>query len=215
MDTVMTVCWFVGALVVFVLGADLGSTAGIRLPTPWPNVSALLVMTVAGAASYGLLELGSMLEYPRARLAMGYQGSWSDVEEPDEEFWSVDMLEGWRAWRWEDGLLHGVYDRWRTTEYEATCEQCRDVPAWGHACGIYAVKSPTHVHRFHNSAQVIGRVEMWGSVIEHEKGYRSSNARITDLWVDNESMAQAIRRRYSVAVHVGSPNGRKEKSWRT
>lgn len=216
LDRAMPVLWVVLALVVYVRGADLGFTGHVWLPTPWPNVGVLLVMGSATAVFVGLMWLGGILEAlgPPARPV--YRRRWDDIPEPDDEYWSDQMVEGWRAWRWEDGRLCGVFDAWRSPEYQATCDECREVPSWSHSCGIYAVKNPKSVHRFHQGSSVVGRVEMWGSVIEHEHGYRAARARITDLWTNSEALAQLIQNEYPVPVHPGTPQTeRKEATWRT
>lgn len=222
-DRVLPVFWGVFALVVYVLGVDLGYTGDVWLPTPWPNVGALLVMAVATATFVGLMWLGGRLEVPRRGTSPRpnplptprYQGHWNDHAEPAEEFWSDEMVEGWRSWNWEGGCLHGVWDAWPTEEYRAKCGDCEDVPRWNHSCGIYAVKDPRNIYRFHRGTEVVGRVEMWGSVIEHEHGYRAERARITDLWVASEPLAREITDRYEVNVHVGSPDRKEMSSWQT
>jgi hypothetical protein len=82
------------------------------------------------------------------------------------------------------------------------------VPSWDHACGIYAAKTPADIHVFHGGTSIVGKVEMWGHVIEHEFGYRASHARIAHLWVDDRWRAERISSAYpGMEVSVGSPVG--------
>ena len=55
---------------------------------------------------------------------------------------------------------------------------------------------------------VTSKVELWGSVVEHEDGYRASHARITELWVDDAQVARWVALTYPEArVWLGSPPG--------
>lgn len=190
------------AAAVFVSTAELGDVSGIRLPTPWPNVGALLIISASVSTAYGLWALGGRYRVPKKTTPYNPRHS---VPEPDEEYWSSDYVVGWRAWNWDGSSLRGVYAQWPSDVFEATCPHCEVVPSWDHACGIYAAKTPHDVHVFYGGASIIGRVEMWGDVIEHEFGYRASHARITHLWVGDEWRAKRIKDAYpSVEVAVGS-----------
>jgi hypothetical protein len=128
------------------------------------------------------------------------------VPEPDDVYWSDQYVVGWRSWNWDGSSLRGVYARWRSEEFTASCGHCDVVPSWDHVCGVYAAKGPESVHVFYGWSPIVGRVEMWGEVIEHEKGYRASHARITDLWVHDPHRAERIKAAYpSINVMVGSP----------
>lgn len=186
----------------FVAAARLGDTSGVRLPGPWPNVGALVMITAAVLASYGLWSLARRLKPPKR--VPGYERRHS-VTEPDDVYWSDQYVVGWRAWNWDGSSLRGVYARWSSEMFEATCSQCDEVPSWDHLCGVYAAKRPADVHVFYGGSWIIGRVEMWGDVIEHERGYRASHARITHLWVGDPWRAERIRDAYpTVDVEVGS-----------
>jgi hypothetical protein len=206
-ERVTTVGFVVLAVFGYVVSAEL-DTSGIRLPaTPWPNLGALLVVGVAGGTSYGLLGLANRLEPPKpARLSLRA----TQIEEPDEEFWSDQPVLGWRSWTWREGRLQGVFSPWVTSQFTAVCSECDDPPGWSDRCGIYAVKDPADVHLFHTTAPIVGQVEMWGNVIEHERGYRASHAQITKLWVDDPSLAREVRNAYKdVLVTCGKPLRRK------
>jgi len=192
------------AAVAFVEFAQLGEATGVRLPTASPNLGALVVMSVAAVSGWGLVALGARYKLPKRH--PGYQRRHS-VPEPDEEFWSDQAAVGWRAWNWDGSSLRGVYAQWPTQLLEASCPHCDVVPSWDHVCGIYAAKRPADVHVFHGGSSIVGRVELWGDVIEHEYGYRASHARITSLWVGDHWRAERIRAAYpGVEVAVGVPH---------
>lgn len=200
------VFWVVLTVATYVLGADLGEVTDIRLPTPWPNVGALIVMTAASVTSMGLIRLGRRLDEPQTIPTLpGISPTPPAGPEPEEEFWSDQHAVGWRSWTWDGTNLRGVWKVWHSEEFEALCDECGAAPTWGHTCGIYAVKNPDGVFRFQQRTPVVGRVEMWGNVIEHTNGYRASHARITDVWVPTHLMAHQIAARYRVNVEVGSP----------
>lgn len=187
----------------FAFTAQLGDVSDVRLPTPWPNLGALLVISVSAATAYGLWSLAARFRTPKQTPAYIRRHS---VPEPEDEYWSNQYAVGWRSWNWDGSSLRGVYARWPSEVLEATCPHCDVVPSWEHACGIYAAKSPADIHRFYGGASIVGRVEMWGDVIEHEYGYRSSHARITDLWVGDPWRAERIHDAYpAMNVSVGSP----------
>ena len=103
--------------------------------------------------------------------------------------------QGFRVWTvdFEERLVPSVAESRFRPGYriEAECPKRREVPCWhpcldyGYGCGIYAVKREDALpsfeyRRFASSADVIGavsaRVALWGSVIEHERGYRAQYA---------------------------------------
>jgi hypothetical protein len=49
-------------------------------------------------------------------------------------------------------------------------------PEPGCTCGVHAIKDPSRLARSGRTAAVVGRVAMWGRVIEHSKGYRAEFA---------------------------------------
>ncbi|HUG32035.1 MAG TPA: hypothetical protein VMM14_04015 [Acidimicrobiia bacterium] len=187
----------------FLYAAQLGDGSEVRLPTDQPNAGALLVMVAASMTSYGLWTIAGRLKQTKQPPAYTKRHS---VPEPDQEYWSNEYVVAWRSWGWDGSSLRGVYSPWRSSEMEASCRHCDVVPSWDHVCGVYAVKSSTQTHVFHGGDPIVGLVEMWGDVIEHQNGYRASHARITDLWVDDPARAGQIRAAYpTVHVVVGSP----------
>jgi hypothetical protein len=124
----------------------------------------------------------------------------------------VDPVEGWRLWLAVDdsdslrlaSVLHHVV--WPIGEpLVATCVGWRSsIFRWRHSverehvapdlacrCGAYAIRDPRllyayfedrHVHRCARQ-WVIGRVSLWGTVIESERGWRASYAYPRQLFV--------------------------------
>lgn len=72
-----------------------------------------------------------------------------------------------------------------------------------HGAGIYAMKEcPDEC-----TTDVIGKVALWGSVVEHEHGYRARYAYPLELWCGDEARAKALEKHYGVTCHVGMPEG--------
>jgi hypothetical protein len=189
------------AVAAFVAAAQLGDGSQVRLPVSPPNLGALLVMTAAGATACLLWAAARALKPERQPAPHTRRHG---VAEPEDEYWSNQYAVGWRAWNWDGSALRGVYAQWPSTRFEATCSHCETVPSWDHVCGVYAAKRPEDVYVFYGGSPIVGQIEMWGDVIEHENGYRASHARITALWVDDLRRAERIRAAYpEVEVAVG------------
>lgn len=198
------------AVAAFLHAAQLGDGSGVRLPTEQPNLGAFLVMVAAGMTSYGLWATAGRLEHAKHPPAYNKRHS---VPEPDQQYWSNEYVVGWRSWGWDGSSLRGVYSPWHSSQMEATCRLCDVAPSWDHVCGVYAAKSLTETHVFYGGESIVGIVEMWGDVIEHQNGYRASHARITHLWVGDPARAGQIRLAYpEVQVVVGSPSVSEEVS---
>jgi hypothetical protein len=128
----------------------------------------------------------------------------------------AEPLEGWRVWRvverngrfrlgsvikptvWPAGrplaaeCLHSRgWWPWRRQSHDAPEEKC--------ACGIYA----TTLARIgdyardllpHDAvARVVGRVSLWGTVVECERGYRASRGYPLELWVPQDDGRGGLR----------------------
>ncbi|MGE5225606.1 MAG: hypothetical protein ACM3OO_01895 [Planctomycetaceae bacterium] len=99
---------------------------------------------------------------------------------------SVEPVLGWRVWRLERraGRLTLVSvtrdDPWPAQEpMRAACQRGHTSPALGCVCGIYAAGSPEDLGAIgilQPSTTVVGAVAMWGTVVEHRRGARSSVA---------------------------------------
>lgn len=116
---------------------------------------------------------------------------------PEAEHETEPIL-GWRAWRlhrteaglrivpttprsvWEPRVaIHATCSGAHTREYlvynpELVAQHRSPMP--GCTCGIHAIKDPARLSRAGRTAAVVGRVAMWGRVIEHSKGYRAELA---------------------------------------
>ena len=75
---------------------------------------------------------------------------------------------------------HGVTER-------ATCSAypkpgvAHEAPLLTCTCGFYAYDELEHIYSWRR--EIVGTVEMFGTVINHEKGYRASHQRVTALAV--------------------------------
>jgi len=97
---------------------------------------------------------------------------------------TTEPIVAWRSWAltgWRDGshlLLRPVGRRggaWKPREVaEARCRTSpfHDAPAPDCRCGLHASPSLDILRRTKCPA-VLGRVALWGRVIEHERGYRA------------------------------------------
>ncbi len=115
-----------------------------------------------------------------------------------------------RPWRWEPVEAH-------------------DVPAEGCTCGVYALSLSDHLleecfqpimmeYRF--EYRVIGRVSLWGDVVEAARGWRASIAYPAELWLpemEHRRRASLDLTRaaddleaYGVPVHVCASRGPRE-----
>ena len=99
--------------------------------------------------------------------------------------WSApDPVEGWRAWQLKVDRRRlalvpigkgkawprrdaAVARCWRRRSHRAPVEAC--------TCGLYAVRDPGSLRRARSPA-VIGPVALWGTVVEHARGWRGEFA---------------------------------------
>jgi hypothetical protein len=101
---------------------------------------------------------------------------------------SIEPYLGWRVWRLQrvDGRLALMSvtsgEAWPAREpMRAHCRRNgeHEAPAVGCMCGIYAASSSEALAQaqvYQPSTTVVGAIAMWGTVIEHTKGARSSLA---------------------------------------
>jgi hypothetical protein len=106
---------------------------------------------------------------------------------------------GWRAWRVvEDGdelrLASVLYeDVWPLDEpLVAACPSGHPAPDYECACGIYAARRPELALPYRvgrddarTVGRVLGRVALWGDVVEHRDGWRASHACPVELWLES------------------------------
>jgi hypothetical protein len=198
---------------IYFLAEEALAVDGARLPAQDPGLGAVMVIGMAALAYTALHLLTARLvlkeRFPRARPTSGPAPWGSTPQEPAEEFWSPQPVDGWRTWRWNGRVLKGSFEtEWPTDHMAADCAVCPDPPGWECPCGIYAMKDPRTLRDTRTSSDILGKVELWGTVVEHEDGYRASHARITELWVDDAQVARWIALTYPGArVWLGSPPG--------
>ena len=110
---------------------------------------------------------------------------------------AIEPIRAWRVWAGSamgDGTveLRSLTDAARRTHWpvgEALHARCmrgrHPAPSAECSCGIYAHRSrgAALAHARATPGSIVGEVELWGRVIEHEHGYRSEYARIRTLWV--------------------------------
>lgn len=148
-----------------------------------------------------------------------------------ELFFDSEPVVGWRAWTVVETvagpeLYSLVYAHaWPAGEpMRKVCEPGGCLagrwPNQPHACGIHAFKERSDAELYPGMWQarrtsgarfsevyVIGRVSLWGRVVEHERGYRAALAYPFDLFLPGEHrvLAAALAGRYGVEVGVEEP----------
>jgi hypothetical protein len=139
-----------------------------------------------------------------------------------ERAWGAEALRpvvGWKVWRVADGeLLSVLYgDRWPLDEpVRASCRRhvhvAHEAPALGCECGIHAgreLRAWEHYLAVGAEARVLGRVMLWGTVLEGTSAWRGELARPVEILVppaveNAEEVAEALLA-YGVPVHLPAP----------
>jgi hypothetical protein len=105
----------------------------------------------------------------------------------------LSPIVGYRAWQWDDAGLRSLNgESWRpgeplearcTVSEFAQCRRCRashclhDAPQLKCTCGIYASNSLEHLRwPGYGRSLVYGQVQLWGTLVEHERGWRAQYA---------------------------------------
>jgi hypothetical protein len=125
---------------------------------------------------------------------------------------STEALTAWRAWAYTDAGLRALTGRdvWPGEPQRARCAHEHDAPAPACHCGWYGAKRLAtglswtraywDVRKGHTA--VVGRVALWGRVMEHEHGYRAEYAYPQALYVVGaERAARHLERLYHVEVY--------------
>ena len=138
----------------------------------------------------------------------------------------VEALVGWRVWRVVgDTLRAAVWGaEWPAlTRFEAECHdrpspftepdalpEPHESPGRSCDCGVYAFKRREDAEllareKVDGDVLALGRVSLWGRVIETERGFRAQRAYPYDLLLlgGTEQLARALRNRYAVDVSLG------------
>lgn len=96
----------------------------------------------------------------------------------------VSPIIGYRVWQWDAaGLTSLNGERWTPDKPLAAVCRVSDAlcphhaPQMNCACGIYAAKSLEDLRRTGNSCRgICGEVLLWGTVVEHQSGWRAEFA---------------------------------------
>lgn len=142
---------------------------------------------------------------------------------------SIEPILGWRVWHVDRRPGHEALLSWsQRAEWppgrrlEAACRAgllpglrrgCQDAPGRGHSCGIYALRRRedaeallARIGSFGSAVgrlpAAIGRVSLWGRVIENTEGWRAQFAYPYDLFLlgSDARLAAELRGRYAVDV---------------
>jgi hypothetical protein len=193
----------------YFLSEEAIAAGGARLPSADPGLGAVMVMAMA-ALAYAAVHLTTRGLVPRdprpPRAPTSGPTPWvTTTPEPPDEFWSPDEIVGWRVWSWTGKVLKGSFEHnWASSSMGADCVVCADPPGWDCPCGIYAMKDRRSLSPSRPGSTIVGKVALSGRVVEHEGGYRSSHARMTELWVDDAETARRIALAYpEVRVWLG------------
>jgi hypothetical protein len=124
----------------------------------------------------------------------------------------ISPIVGYRAWLWGDsGVRSFMGQPWLPMQpLEAQCrasgggtlqtrletdDSVHRVPAMECSCGIYATKSLHHLRQtgyYRSRSAVYGEVYFWGSVVEHESGWRAQFAYPLSLHIRLENLPFTI-----------------------
>lgn len=76
-------------------------------------------------------------------------------------------------------------------------------PSLGCSCGFYAYKTRDDAEK-HGQGHILARVEVWGRIAEHERGYRAERVKLKELFLLDSEMYQgdavALQARYQIPV---------------
>lgn len=148
-----------------------------------------------------------------------------DAQPAGEESPGIEVGEitAWRIWRLDrDGIVYSPIINvpwWPGEVMRATPHASADD-------GIYASKTRPEI-TWPPSARaswplVVGRVSLWGTVIEHEKGYRAENARILafddivswDAFDADRALASLCAKYFDASKPTGLYDNRQGDPWR-
>lgn len=124
----------------------------------------------------------------------------------------VSVITAWRAW----GLATrkgqkqlkalGVSHVWKPRAMlDAKCNNSKhDAPQMDCTCGVWAFKTLeglTSALESYSDVKVLGRVSLWGRVVETENGYRAEKAYPSELWLFSEELEE-LGLTYDVPVRL-------------
>jgi hypothetical protein len=136
----------------------------------------------------------------------------------------ISPIVGHRVWRWDtNGLKSLNGEPWSPGKPLAA--RCRagnvhdadEPPQADCTCGVYAAKSLDHLHKIGlDRYGVLGEVNLWGSVVEHELGYRAQFAYPKSLVLPPDALPFALAEiqsrlemlaAYRAGILVAGPKG--------
>jgi hypothetical protein len=118
----------------------------------------------------------------------------------------ISPLVGYRVWQWDAiGLRSLNGERWFAHQpLSAVCraDVCgsiaglsksthnpAELPSFGCSCGVYAAKTVEHLYQCgYKTLGVHGDVYLWGTVVEHERGWRAQFAYPKTLFLAAETI---------------------------
>ena len=118
----------------------------------------------------------------------------------------ISPIVGYRTWLWDNvGLRSLCGERWHpgrvlaarcraaavvgTIAGRAEGDDAHDAPQPNCTCGVYASKSFEHLHTTkYARCGLYGEVNLWGTVVEHEQGWRTQFAYPKSLYLPPDTL---------------------------
>jgi hypothetical protein len=93
----------------------------------------------------------------------------------------ISPIVGQRVWRWDAAGLRSLNGkRWpprRPLAAKCGAGNAHEPPYFGCTCGVYAAKNIEHLRQLgYEGRGIRGEVHLWGTVVEHELGWRAQHA---------------------------------------
>jgi len=120
---------------------------------------------------------------------------WVDQQTtPPQPHWSPTSITAWKYFTMQDGKMTGRIRPWEHPHLQAVClidasyehshPDNQPVPAWNCSCGIYAYSDKPSPSYYWDSdyGLAIAQVELSGTIIEHDSGYRAEKAKVIRWW---------------------------------
>jgi hypothetical protein len=138
---------------------------------------------------------------------------------------SISPIVGYRGWTWDTmGLKSLCGERWHPNQSLAA--RCRasavvgtiagrveghdshEAPQAKCTCGVYAAKSLEHLRKNgYDRCGIYGEVCLWGTVVEHERGWRAQLAYPKNLFLSPDALLFTLAEiwsRLQALIHYGS-----------
>lgn len=140
-----------------------------------------------------------------------------EYERSFPEAWSPTPVLGFRLWMLNDNKLVGARQVWETPSFVATCAAYPDPDEIPHTdercgrlgCGVYATKEFDSLLELHvresDRSYAAGLVAMTGKVVEHEDGYRATQAEVVALALIGDDREVYTTDRKLIAEAFGDP----------